>query len=767
MNRTSPAVIRLSVRVASLLAATVFLCAGAAVAQTAPSQADVDKRVEALLKQMTLEEKIGQLNQISGANFLAPPNRDELIAKGEVGSMLWSNDPAQLDKYQHLAVEKSRLHIPLLFGLDVIHGYRTVFPVPIAMAASWDPAVPEKAQGFAAQEALASGINWTFGPMVDIARDARWGRIVEGAGEDPYLGAAMARAQVRGFQGPSLGTPGRILATVKHFAGYGAADGGRDYDPSSIGESALRNVYLPPFKAAVDAGVGSLMSAYMELNDVPASANHFLLHDILRTEWGFKGLVVTDALTTHDLVTRGFARDDKDAAYKAFSAGVDVDMASGILHAQLPALVREGRISQQQIDDAVRYVLAAKIRLGLFEHPYTDLSRMNAAMGTPAARDYARVAATRSMVLLRNENRTLPLGKNVGSIALIGPLANADVDLDGGWGVQGETPAVTVEEGLRKKLPNAKITYARGGEIRRTIASRFDDFFPGAKKTPPLSPQENEKEIDAAVALARSSDVAVLVLGELANMSGEYASRYTLELPGLQEELLEKVVATGKPVVLVLVSGRPLAVTWASEHVPAIVMAWQPGTEAGNAIADVLVGDANPGGKLPVSWPRSAAQEPLYYSRVITQYPEDDPTYRSRYWEGPMTPLYPFGHGLSYTTFSVRDLHLSKSQIKSGESLEATVRVTNTGSRPGDEVVQLYIHQKAGSASRPRRELKGFERVTLAPGESKTLRFTLGKNELSYWSQSRKAWVEEAEEFDVWAGNSSTADLHVAFRVTE
>jgi len=762
--------VKLAISVLSAIALSLFPPLASCQNQNASVAANsenVQKRVDELLKTMTLEEKIGQLNQVSAANFLNPPNREEMIRKGQIGSFLWSVDSPQLDKYQHIAMEESRLHIPLLFGYDVIHGYRTVFPVPLAMAASWDPQVAEKAQAFAAREARAAGINWTFGPMVDIARDARWGRIVEGAGEDPYLGAAMARAQVRGFQGPELGAPDRVLATVKHFGGYGAAEGGRDYDPVYLPETSLRNVYFPPFRAAVDAGVGSLMSAYMDLNDVPAGGNRWLLHDILREEWKFRGFVVTDALTTKDLVTHGFARDEKDAAYKAFSAGVNVDMASRILAAQLPELVRSDRISEAQIDEAVRPVLAVKFRMGLFEHPYVDAAKANSVLNDPAAREYARIAAERTMVLLRNENHTLPLSKTASSIALIGPLANEPTDLDGGWGVQGETPAVTVEEGLHKELPNAKITFARGGEIRRTITSQFEDFFPGAKKAPPLTHEQNSKEIEEAVAAARSSDVSVLVLGELANMSGEYGSRSTLELPGRQQELLEKVVALGKPAVLVLVSGRPLNITWASQHVPAIVMAWQPGTEAGNAIADVLLGDANPGGKLPLSWPRSAGHEPLYYSRNLTQYPESDPQYRSRYWEGPSTPLYPFGFGLSYATFKISNLRLSKATLKAGESLEATAQVTNTGGVAGDEVLQLYIHQRAGSTSRPVRELKGFERVALGSGESKTVRFPLGPKELTYWSSARQVWVEEPAEFDVWVGNSSAAEAHAIFRVVE
>jgi len=728
-------------------------------------QPAVRQRVEDLLNKMTLDEKIGQLNQISAAEFLAPANREEMIAKGEIGSFLWTVDPERIEKYQHIAVEKSRLHIPLLFGYDVIHGFRTVFPAPLAMASSWDPSVEEKAQSFAAREARAIGIHWTFAPMVDIARDARWGRIVEGAGEDPYLGSAMARAQVRGFQGADLSAADKLVACVKHYVAYGAAEGGRDYDSSYVPETSLRNVYLPPFRAAVDAGVGSLMSAYMDLNDVPATGNRFTLHDILRGEWHFQGFVVTDALAAGDLVTHGYARDHEDAAFKAFNAGVNMDMASQTLSKNLKQLVTEGKIAAAEIDEAVRPILATKIQMGLFEHPYADLARKEQILNDPAARAFARIAAQRSMVLLKNDNHALPLKKNISSVALLGPLANSPVDLNGGWGINGQTPAITIEEGLRQKLPNAKITYERGGEIRRTLKSFFEDFFPGAVKTPPLTPEENTREIQRAVELARGSDVSILVLGELANMSSEAGSRSTLELPGMQQQLLEQVTALGKPVVLVLVGGRPLNISWASAHVPAIVEAWQPGTEAGNAIADVLFGDAVPGGKLPVSWPRSAGQEPLYYSHTLTHQPEGSQQFTSRYWEGPSSPLYPFGYGLSYTSFAISNLRLGKSELRVGDSMEVSADVENIGAIAGDEVVQLYIHQQAGSTSRPVRELKGFERVTLKPGEKKTVRFRLGKNELIYWSSSKRDWVAEAEQFDVWVGNDSTAKEHATFRV--
>lgn len=770
LNRFSQNLLPLWHRNLLAISSLLLLLPLSVAAQNAPSDSPfvgtaVHQRVEDLLKKMTLEEKIGQLNQISAGNFLNPPNREEMVRKGEIGSFLWSTDPALLDKFQHIAVEESRLHIPLLFGYDVIHGFRTIFPAPLAMASSWDTSVEEKAQAFAARESRAVGITWTFAPMVDIARDARWGRIVEGAGEDPFLGSAMARAQVRGFQGAELGAADKVLACVKHYVAYGAAEGGRDYDSSYVPETSLRNVYLPPFHAAVNAGSGSLMSAYMDLNDVPATGNRFTLHDILRGEWNFQGFVVTDALAAKDLVTHGFARDAEDAAYRAVTAGVNVDMASQTLSKHLADLVRSGKISEADIDEAVRPVLAVKFQMGLFEHPYADLAHEEQILSDPAARAYAREAAQRSMVLLRNEKQALPLKKKLASLALLGPLVNDPTALNGGWGVPGQTPAITIEEGIRKKLPNAKITYARGGEIRRVVPSLFDDFFPGAKKTPPLTDAENEREVQQAVEVARKSDVAILVLGELANMSSEGASRSTLELPGKQEELLERVVALGKPVVLVIVGGRPLNITWASEHVPAILEAWQPGTEAGNAVADILFGDANPGGKLPVSWPQSAGQEPLYYSHNLTHAPEGSQFYRSRYWEGSSSPVYPFGYGLSYSTFSISNLHLGKSGLKVGDEMDVTADVENTGTVAGDEVVQLYVHQRAGSASRPIRELKGFERVTLQPGQQKTIHFSLGKKELTYWSSGTRSWVEEPEEFDVWVGNDSTAKLHSSFHV--
>jgi beta-glucosidase len=736
-----------------------------AQATPVPSEAEVAARVEALMGRMSLEEKIGQLTQIAGMSFFLGPKPEDIIRKGGAGSVLWLNDRKQFNVLQKIAVEESPSKIPLLFALDVIHGYHTIFPVPLAMASSWDPSVAERAQAVAAKEARAAGLHWTFGPMLDIARDARWGRIVEGAGEDPFLGAAMAVAQIRGFQGPFLGAPDRVVACAKHFAGYGVADGGRDYDPVYLPEGLLRNVYFPPFDAAVKAGVGTFMSAYMDLNDVPASGNRFLLHDVLRAEWGFKGFVVSDAFAVGSLVTQGFARDGRDAAFRALSAGVDMDMASNTYPQHLAELVEDGTLKLADIDTAVQPILAIKVRMGLFEQPYTDESKLEQVVALPEHRKEARFAAQRSMVLLRNEGQLLPLAKNQRNVAVIGPLADSKEATEGSWMVFDHIPAaVTVVEGIRAKLPGAKVEYAPGPEIRRDITSPFDDMTPGAQKAA-QTPEQAEAAFQTAVAKALNADVVVMALGENADMAGEGASRASLDLPGRQEELLKAIVALGKPVVLVLLNGRPLSIGWAAENVPAILEAWEPGSEGGHAIADILFGDVNPGGKLPVTFPRKGSHAPLYYARNLTHAPEGSPIYRSRYWDGPTTPLYPFGFGLSYTTFSITNLKVAAPQVKVGSSVAVTADVTNTGSVVGDEVVQLYIHQKAGSDSRPMRELKGFERLTLKPGETKTVTFPLGPTELGHWSTNAGMWVQDAEAFDIWVGADSLATLHTDLAV--
>ncbi len=730
---------------------------------TIPADAKVKARVEALLSGMSLEAKIGQLVQLGGADFIPGPKPEDIIRRGGAGSVLWLNDTKRFNELQKIAVEESPSKIPLLFALDVIHGYRTIFPVPLAMAASWDPSTVERAQAIAAREARAAGLHWTFAPMLDIARDARWGRIVEGAGEDPCLGAAMAAAQVRGFQGDYLGAPDHVVACAKHFAGYGASDGGRDYDPVYLPEGQLRNVYFPPFRAAVEAGVGTFMSAYMDLNDVPASGNRWLLRDVLRGEWGFQGFVVSDAFAVGNLVIQGFARDGRDAAFRALSAGLDMDMASGTYLEHLAGLVEDGTLDMALIDDAVRAVLAIKVRMGLFEQPYTDESLLEQVVALPEHRSAARIAAQRSMVLLRNEGRLLPLAKDLKHVAVIGPVADSKPATEGSWMVFGHVPAaVTVLEGIRAKLPGATVEYAPGPEIRRDIPSWMEnlDIMNSEPRKAPQTPAEAETAFQTAVETARRADVIIMVLGENASMSGEAASRASLDLPGRQEELLKAVAALGKPVVLVLLNGRPLSINWAAENIPAILEAWQPGTEGGHAVADILFGDANPGGKLPVAFPRKGSHAPLYYARNLTHSPESSPIYNPRYWDGLPTPLYPFGFGLSYTTFAITDLAVSAAQVRVGDTVSVTASVTNTGAVAGDEVVQLYIHQRAGSDSRPMRELKGFERVTLQPGETKTVTFRLGPSELGYWSTNLGHWVQDAAAFDLWVGADSLAELH-------
>jgi beta-glucosidase len=748
------------------------------------TDAQIDQRVTKLLQQMTVEEKTGQMMQYFQL-FPDTTDAEAKAAKGEAGSFLFITDPKVINRVQHAAVDKSRLHIPLIFGFDVIHGWRTIFPVPLAMAASWNPKLIEQVQSTAASEARASGINWTFAPMVDIARDGRWGRIVEGAGEDPYLGSAIARAQVRGFQGDHIGAPNHILATVKHFAAYGAADGGRDYDATYVPDTLLWNVYLPPYQAAVDAGAGSVMSAYQDLNDVPATGNRWLLHDVLRSNWNFKGFIVSDASAVYSLTVHGYARDPNDAAFKAFNAGVNMEMAfpetnipanafgnpeavvipgQKTYDTEIPALVKAGRISNTDLDAMVRPILTAKMKLGLFENPYIDESKSEAIATDPAHRQLARTAAQQTFVLLRNEGKLLPLNKSLKSVAVIGQLANSQKDIMGSWVfVAKNEETISVLQGIKNKLPGAQITYVRGAQVRRPFPS------PVEMPQPPVAEQTEadlQQQMTEAVNAAKNSDVSILVLGELQNQSGEAASRSSLDLPGAQQKMLEAVVAVGKPVVLVLLSGRPLNITWAASHVPAILEAWYPGSEGGNAIADTLFGGSIPAGKLPISWPRSAGQEPLYYAHNLTQEVETKPDFKSRYWDDSSFPLYPFGYGLSYTNFAFSNLKLSAPTMKADGKIDVSIDVQNTGDRAGDEIVQLYIHQQAGSASRPVRQLKGFERITLAAGEKKTITFPLTKNELQYWSPQTKQWVVEPEKFDVWVGEDSKAATHAEFAIT-
>ena len=727
------------------------------------------RRADALLAQMTLNEKLGQLNQLFFFSFQKEESMNAGIRRGEIGSLLFVTDPAVINRFQKIAVTESRLKIPLIFGFDVIHGFHTIFPVPIGMAASWDPKMVEGAQAVAAREARAVGINWTFAPMVDIARDPRWGRIVEGAGEDSYLGAAMSRAQVRGFQGERIGSPDHLLACVKHFAGYGAAEGGRDYDAANISDAQLWNIYLPPFKAAVDAGVGSVMSAYMDLNDIPATGNRWLMRDVLRRDWKFRGFVVSDANAVSDLKTHGYARDGQDAAVKALTAGINMEMSfsATVYLKNLANAVKQNQVSLKEIDDMVRPLLEAKINLGLFENPYTDEAKVKSTFDNPAHHEAAKTAAERSAVLLKNQNNLLPLNKTAyKKIAVIGPLADSRQNTLGSWSLAMDVNETsTILAGLKTKLgTGTEVEFAPGVQIGRTSNPSIFDMTLKEKHPPAWTELQAADEFKKAVDLAKDSDIALMVLGENQDMSGEYASRSTIDLPGRQLELLQAVTAAGKPVVLVLINGRPLDITWAAQNVPSILEVWYPGSEGGNAVANVLFGDAVPGGKLPFTWIKDAGQSPFYYSHNLTQNPGEQ---EKRYWNEKAVPLYPFGYGLSYTTFAFSNLKVSQPEIKIGATTEVTVDVKNTGTRAGDEVVQLYIHQQAGGASRPIRELKGFERVAPAAGETKTVRFKLGPDELRYWNAAARDWVQEAENFDVWVGNDSTASLHSTFRVTQ
>lgn len=758
-----------SIRSVAILSLTAFLFSAMSLTfgQAPPSKPPVTDRqartfVDQLLHNMTQEEKINQMEQAADQET-TEAEKSELASHDGVGSFLTIADTAIINKLQRLAMTKSRLHIPLLFGFDVIHGFRTIYPVPLAMASSWNPALVESAQAMAAREARLSGVQWSFTPMVDIARDPRWGRIVEGAGEDPYLGEIMAAAQVRGLQGSYVGSPDHVLATMKHFAGYGAAIGGRDYDSSDISEDALRNIYLRPFHAAVKAGVATVMSAYMDLNDVPATGNEFLMQEVLRKEWGFKGFVVSDYDAVKSLAIHGFASDDADAALRAFKVGINMEMTSSTYRTNLGNAIKAGKVTTAELDAMVRPILEMKYRLGLFDNPYVDEAAAAREYNSPEQRAAARSTAQECAVLLRNEGNLLPISKTVHSIALIGPLADSQADTLGGWSLNGDpTQAITIAAGLKAKLPEAEIKVTKGVEIERLQPSIFDKQTPSPKATMKTE-EERRAEFEHAINLVRNADLTLLVLGEQQIMSAERASRATLTLPGKQQELLEAAVATGKPIILILMNGRQLNITWAAEHVPAILETWYLGTEGGNAIADLLVGDAVPGGKLPVTWPRDVGQIPIYYNSNLTQNPEAADT---RYWDMSSSPLFPFGYGLSYTSFAISNLSLSAPTLAPNRPLRISVDVQNTGKRKGQEVVQVYTHQRYGSASRPVRELKAFQKISLEPNEKRTIHFDLGADELKYWSPSKHIEVLEESKFDVWVGDDSTAKLHSNFEVT-
>lgn len=713
----------------------------------APSPRAADSVVNSLLARMTLEEKLGQLNLITADSNRVTPAEADSVRRGLIGGFFNLTGAQRTRDIQQVAVSRSRLRIPLLFGEDVIHGYRTTFPVNLAEAATWDPDLVERTAHAAAAEAAAAGVTWTFAPMVDIARDPRWGRIVEGAGEDPYLGSVMAAAWVRGFQGRALSDPDAVMATAKHFAAYGAAEGGRDYNTADVSERTLREIYLPPFHAAVRAGVGAIMAGFDDLDGVPATANRWLLTDVLRREWGFHGLVVSDYTAINELQEHGVAGSPADAGRLALEAGVDMDMMSGIYVGDLRPLVERGEIPLAAVDEAVRRVLRAKVALGLFRDPYHGATPEGerAAILTADDRALARRDGDEAMVLLRNEGAVLPLSPAVRTLAVIGPLAHDSADALGPWAALGRADdVVTALAGIRARVsPQTTVLYARGCGITGADTSGLAE----------------------AVDDARRADATILVLGEAAWMSGEAASRSSLDLPGVQQRLLEAVVATGKPVVLVVMSGRPLAIAWAADHVPAVLQAWFLGDETGPALADVLFGDVAPSGKLPVSVPRTVGQVPIYYDHMNTGRP-GSPTehYTSKYLDLPLGPLYPFGWGLSYTTFAYSDLRLSKTSIAAGDRLTVSATVTNTGSRPGAEVAQLYIRDPVASVTRPVRQLEGFQRVSLRPGESTTVTFPLTPERLGFYDQAMR-FVVEPGTIEVFVGGSSEATLRGSFTI--
>lgn len=709
-----------------------------------------DRLVDSLLARMTLEEKVGQLAQYTGQWVQDHPEVTAehlaLVRQGRVGSFLNVYGAAYTREIQQIAVRESRLGIPLLFAHDVIHGFRTIFPVPLAQAASWDPETVRRAARAAAAEGAAHGIHWTFAPMVDIARDPRWGRVVEGAGEDPFLGATMAAALVRGFQGDDLEDPLTVLATAKHFVAYGAAQAGRDYNAVDISERTLREVYLPPFQAAVRAGVWSVMGGFHAIAGVPMHAHRRLLRDVLRGEWGFGGILVSDYTAVMELQRHGIAANEADAGALALTAGVDVDMVSGIFQQKLPALVRAGQVPEQLVDEAVRHVLRAKVALGLFEDPYryNDPARERALTLTAEHVALARELARKSIVLLKNQGGVLPLRKDLGRIAVIGPLADDARSALGAWAAAGRPEdAVTVLEGIRRAAsPRTRVVHVKGAEVEGADTSGFAE----------------------AARAARGADAVVLALGEREDMSGEAASRANLNLPGVQERLARVVLAQGKPTVVLLANGRPLTLPWLAEQAPAILEVWYLGVQMGPAVADVLFGDYNPGGKLPISFPRVLGQVPIQYSHENTGRPPGDDKYTSKYLDVPVTPLYPFGYGLNYTTFAHQRPRLDRNVIGPGDTLTITVDVTNTGSRAGDEVTQLYVRDEVASVAQPVRVLRGFQRIHLAPRETRSVKFRLPAQDLAFWGLDQK-WLVEPGWFTVYVGPSSAEGLETRFQL--
>jgi beta-glucosidase len=717
--------------------------------------ASIASQVNSLIGKMTLTEKFGQLEQSGPTGPNGTPGQTLLdeVRNGTVGSVLDLVGVNNINQVQQAALQ-SRLHIPVIFGLDVIHGYKTIFPVPLAEASSWDPAAVQNDASISASEATADGIKWTFNPMVDISRDPRWGRVVEGSGEDPFLGSAMAVAKVRGYQGSDFGAPNKMAATIKHFGAYGAVQAGREYAATDMSTQQLLNVYLPPYKAAVDAGAATVMSAFTSLDGVPASANPYLLTTILRDEWQFGGTVISDYQAIQELEAFGYATSGEQAAQLALTAGVDIEMGVQVPSQYStytlygPDLVKTGKVSMATINNDVRHVLTLKFLAGLFDHPLTDPSRVQTAELTPANLAAARAMAGKSMVLLNNQNHALPLSTSVPSIAVVGPLADDPSDQLGpdvpiGYSSSDLNSVVPVLDGIKAAAPHATVTYAQGCDAYCTSTAGFG----------------------AAVSAAQAAAVTVVVVGEPSAYSGEASSRSDISLPGQQTALIQAIAATGKPYVVVLMNGRPLTLGWVAGNAPALLEAWYPGTEGGNAVADVLFGTVDPGGKLPMSFPRDVGQIPISYNELPTGRPSDpNNKYTSKYLDVANTPQYPFGYGLSYTTFALSNLHVPAGGVATTGTLTVSADITNTGTVAGDDVVQLYTHQDGTSILQPVRRLNGFQRVTLAPGQTRTVTFTMGPSNIGFYNNLGQFEVDPGT-VDVYVGDSSTGGLQGQFTV--
>lgn len=726
----------------------------------------IDKKVDSLLKLMTLEEKIGQLNQYSGFYEVtgpAPTIGDAALKyihlkKGLVGSMLNVRGVQDIRALQKIAVEQTRLKIPLLFGFDVIHGYKTISPIPLAEAASWDLEAIKKSAAIAAEEASSAGLNWTFAPMVDISRDARWGRVMEGAGEDPYLGSKIATARVQGFQGADLAANNTILACAKHFAAYGFAESGREYNTVDVSETVLQNTIFPPFKAALKAGVRTFMNSFNELNGIPATGSNYLLNELLKGAWNFDGFVVSDWGSIKEMAVHGYATDDKHAAELAINAGSDMDMESSAYLLHLAQLVADGKVQESMIDNAVKRILKVKFELGLFDDPYRycDKDREVATIGKQDFQEGVLDIAKKSIVLLKNQNKLLPLKKSGQKIAVIGALANDKTSPLGSWSTAADAnSAISVLEGLQKYSGN-QITYAEGASL---VSGRTEFVYETQINT------TDKSGFEEAITIAKNADVVIMVLGEHGLQSGEGRSRTQIDLPGLQQELLEAVYKVNPNIVLVLNNGRPLAITWADENIPAIVEAWQLGTQSGNAIVQVLYGDYNPSGKLPMTFPRNVGQIPIYYNHKNTGRPtmtESENVFWSHYIDQKNTPLYPFGHGLSYTTFDYSNLNLSSKSFTKNGNIKVDITIKNIGNVVGKEVVQLYIRDLVGSTTRPVKELKGFEIAELQAGEERKISFTIDEKTIEFFTANRK-WEAEKGDFIVFVGGSSHTKLEASF----